>query len=211
MAEQSKWAGRFVAAAIIQGAIAFAILSVFVGMSALQLSPSPGRVVAGGDYCSVTVTVPVNPNSTTYNGTGTATCSSAGMWFVVGMIGYGLVGVMGIAVSALFYQYLESTLGAPYTGWRNITAWVHLLLGGVGASAGCLLMAYGGYVGGSALLPVSSGGLGKSTYYVHTTILGPLSPYITGLLGLALLGFFVGGVGYVTGWWAVRRKAKTAE
>ena len=114
------------------------------------------------------------------------------------------------AVSALFYQYLESTLGAPYTGWRNITAWIHLLLGGVGASAGCLLMAYGGYMGGAALLPVSSGGLGKNTFYVHTNILGPLSPYITGLLGLALLGFFIGGAGYVTAWWAVRRK-KAAE
>lgn len=206
MAEQSKWAGRFVAAAIVQGAVAFAILSLLVGMSALQMNPSPGRIVAGGDSCSVAVTV----NNTTFAGTGTATCSSAGMWFVVGMIGYGLVGVMGIAVSALFYQYLESTLGAPYTGWRNITAWIHLLLGGVGASAGCLLMAYGGYMGGAALLPVSSGGLGKNTFYVHTNILGPLSPYITGLLGLALLGFFIGGAGYVTAWWAVRRK-KAAE
>ncbi len=204
MAQESKWAGRFVAAAIIQGAIAFAILSALVGISALQLSPSPGRIVAGGDSCSVTIT-----NQTA--GTGTATCSSAGMWFVVGMIGYGLVGVMGIAVSALFYQYLESTLGAPYTGWRNITAWLHLVLGGVGASAASLLMAYGGYMGGAALLPTSAGGLGKNTFYVHTNILGPLSPYITALLGLALLGFFVGGVGYVTAWWAVRRKRKAAE
>ncbi len=210
MAEESKWAGRFVVAAIIQGAVAFAILSVLVGVSALQMNPSPGRIVAGGDYCSVTVTVPVEQGSTTYNGTGTATCSSAGMWFVVGMIGYGLVGVMGIAVSALFYQYLESTLGAPYTGWRNITAWLHLLLGGVSASAATLLMAYGGYMGGAALLPTSAGGGGKSTFYVHTNILGPLSPYITALIGLALLGFFIGGVGYVTAWWSVRRKGKAA-
>ncbi|OGS49673.1 MAG: hypothetical protein A3K65_09620 [Euryarchaeota archaeon RBG_16_68_12] len=205
MAEESKWAGRFVVAAIIQGAIAFAILSVLVGISALQMNPSPGRIVAGGDSCAVSVTV----NETTHVGTGTATCSSAGMWFVVGMIGYGLVGVMGIAVSALFYQYLESTLGAPYKGWRNITAWVHLVLGGVGASAATLLMAYGGYMGGAALLPPPAG-LGKNAFYVHTNILGPLSPYITALIGLALLGFFVGGVGYVTAWWAIRRNGKAA-
>ncbi len=204
MAQESKWAGRFVVAAIIQGAVAFAILSVLVGMSALQMSPSPGRIVAGGDSCTVTVSV----NNTTWVGKGTATCSSAGMWFVVGMIGYGLVGVMGIAVSALFYQYLESTLGAPYAGWRNLTAWIHLLLGGVGASAATLLMAYGGYMGGAALLPTSAGGLGQTTLYVHTNILGPLSGYITGLIGLALLGFFIGGVGYVTAWWGARKKVR---
>src|SRR6266511_2782440 len=160
MAEQSKWAGRFVAAAIVQGGIAFAILSGLVLISALQMNPSPGRIVAGGDYCSVTVTV----NTTTGNGTGTSRCSNASNWFIVGMIGYGLVGVLGIAVSALFYQYLEATLGAVYAGWRNITAWLHLILGGVGTSAGCLLMAYGGYMGGAAL----NGG--QNTAYVHANI-----------------------------------------
>ncbi len=195
---RSPWAGRFVGAAIIQGAFAFAILSVLIGISALQMNPSPGRIVAGGDICSVTIT-----NQTA--GTGTATCSSAGMWFVVGMIGYGLVGVLGIAISALFYQYLEVTLGAAYSGWRNIAAWLHLVLGGVGSSAGTLLMAYGGYMGGAALLPVSAGGLGKNAFYVHTNILNPIAPYITALLAIALLGFLVGGIGYVTAWWSARK------
>ena len=200
---RSRWAGRFIGAAIIQGAIAFAILGVLIGISALQMNPSPGRIVAGGDTCSVTIT-----NQTA--GTGAATCSSAGMWFVVGMIGYGLVGVLGVAMSALFYQHLEVTLGAVYTGWRNFVAWLHLVLGGVGASAGTLLMAYGGYMGGAALLPVSSGGLGKNAFYVHTNILNPLAPYITALLGIALLGFFLGGVGYVTAWWSARKKTASA-
>src|SRR5712691_11743454 len=182
---RSRWAGRFIGAAIIQGAIAFAILGVLIGISALQLNPSPGRIVAGGDTCSVTIT-----NQTA--GTGTATCSSAGMW-------------LGVGMSALFYQHLEVTLGAVYTGWRNFVAWLHLLLGGVGASAGTLVMAYGGYMGGAALLPVSSGGLGKNAFYVHTNILNPLAPYITALLGIALLGFFLGGIGYVTAWRSARK------
>ncbi len=195
MSLESKWASRFMVAAIIQGAVAFAVLSVLVGMSAFQIGASPAKVVAGGDYCTVTIT---NMSSET----GVATCSAAGTWFVVGMIGYGLVGVLGIAVSALFYQYLEATLGAPYAGWRNLTAWAHLLLGGVGASVATLLMAYGGYMGGAAL------NSGKNTLYVHTNILGPLSLPITALIGIALLGFFIGGVGYVTAWWAARRKAQ---
>jgi hypothetical protein len=197
---RSRWAGRFVGAAILQGAVAFAILGALIGMSALQINPSPGKIVAGGDICSVTIT-----NQTA--GTGTATCSSAGMWFVVGMIGYGLVGVLGVAVSALFYQHLEIGLGAAYTGWRNIAAWLHLALGGVGSSAGTLLMAYGGYMGGAALLPVSAGGLGKNAFYVHMNILNPIAPYITALLAIGLFGFFLGGVGYVTAWWSARRKS----
>ncbi len=182
-------------AAVVQGAVAFAILSVLVAMSVLQVGASPAKVVAGGDYCTVTIT-------NTTKGLGTATCSAAGTWFVVGMIGYGLVGVMGIAVSALFYQFLESTLGAPYAGWRNVTAWIHLLFGGVGASAATLLMAYGGYMGGAAL------NSGQNTFYVHTNILGPLSAPISALIGVALLGFFIGGVGYVTAWWQARRRPK---
>ena len=209
MAEQSTWAGRFVAAAIIQGAIAFVIMSFLVAISVLGalgvagLGPSPGKIVAGGDSCSVRIT-----NSTA--GTGTATCSNASNWFIVGMIGYALVGVLGIAVSALFYQYLESTLGAPYSGWRNITAWLHLLVGGGGSSAAALLAAYGGYLGGAALLPVGSGGLGQNPGYVHTNILNLLSLPITVLMALGLLGFFLGGVGYVTAWWSLRKKAKAS-
>ena len=209
MADQSKWAGRFVAAAIIQGAIAFVIMSVLLGVSVLGavgvggLGPSPGKIVAGGDSCSVKIT-----NATA--GTRTATCSNASNWFIVGMIGYALVGVLGIAVSALFYQYLESTLGAPYSGWRDITAWLHLFLGRAGSSAAALLAAYGGYLGGAALLPVSSGGLGQNPGYVHVNILNPLSLPITVLMALGLLGFFLGGLGYVTAWWAVRKKAKAA-
>lgn len=198
MAEESKWAGRFVGASIIQGAVAFGVMAFLLVLSTPGVaSPSPGRIVAGGDFCSVRIT-----NATA--GIGTGTCSNASMWFIVGMIGYALVGVLGIAVSGLFYQYLESTLGAPYTGWRNLTAWVHLVLGGGGSSAAALLAAYGGYLGGAALVS------GQDPGYVHANILGPLSTPIAGFMALGLLGFFLGGVGYVTAWWAVRKRGKDA-
>jgi len=215
MAPESKWAGRFVAAAIIQGAIAFVIMSILVGISVLGalgvggLGPSPGKIVAGGDSCTVRTTLTNNTTGAVLSGTGS--CSNASTWFIVGMIGYALVGVLGIAVSALFYQYLESTLGAPYSGWRNITAWVHLAVGGGGSSAAALLAAYGGYLGGAALLPVSSGGLGQNAGYVHANILNPLSLPITILMALGLLGFFLGGTGYVTAWWSLRKRNRRPE
>jgi hypothetical protein len=86
-----------------------------------------------------------------------------------------------------------------------------LVLGGAGSSAAALIAAYGGYLGGAALLPVSSGGGGQNAGYVHTNILNPLSMPITVLMALGLLGFLLGGLGYVTAWWAVRKKGKAAE
>ena len=132
----------------------------------------------------------------------------AGNWMTVGLIGYALVGVLGIVVSALFYQYLEVTLKSPYQGWRNYAAWAHLLLGGGCASAAALLAAYGGYQAGAALLPASPPifGGGKDALYVHVNILGPLVVPIAALMGVSLLGFLVGGVGYVTAWWSAIRK-----
>lgn len=177
---ESTWAARFLAAGIVQGGVAFVVMSVLLYLAVFGV-PAASRIVASG---------------------------GAGNWMTVGLIGYGLVGVVGIAVSALFYQYLEVTLKAPYGGWRNYAAWAHLILGGGCASAAALLATYGGYQAGAALLPAAPPiyGGGQTALYVHENILGPLALPIAGLMGLALLGFFIGGVGYVTAWWSAIRK-----
>lgn len=181
---RSNWAERFLAAAIVQGAIGFGLASVLLYLAVLG-RPAASRIVAGG---------------------------GAGTWFVVGVIGYGLVGILAVAVSALFYHHIEATLNAPYTGWRNYAAWAHLILGAGLGSAGALLIAYGGYAAGAAMLPTSVGGGGHippaGFEYVHTNILGPLVVPIAGLIGLSLLGFFLGGIGYVTAW---RNATKAAQ
>jgi len=182
---ESKWASRFIGASIINGAFGFGVTGLLLYLAVFG-RPAASRIVASG---------------------------GAGTWFVVGMIGYGLVGILGIAISALFYQYLESTLKVPYKGWRNYAAWVHLLLGVVGGSAAALLMAYGGYLAGAAMLPTSVGGGGHlpsdpaSFTWVHENILGPLAVPIAALIGVTLLGYFTGGVGYVTAWWSTRKKS----
>src|SRR3990170_1454768 len=181
MAGQSKWAGRFLAASIVQGGFAFALMAYLLYLGVFGV-PAASRIIAAG---------------------------GAGTWFFVGLIGYALVGVLGIAVSALFYQHLEVDLGKPYRGWRNAAGWVHLLLGGVAGSAAALLTAWGGYSGGAALLPPALGGGGMAAGDVHTNILGPLVVPIAALMAVTLLAFFIGGVGYVTAWWAARRAPAT--
>lgn len=179
MVAESRWAARFLAGSIILGAAAFVLMSVLLYLALFGV-PAASRIVAGG---------------------------GAGTWLVVGVIGFALVGVIGIGLSALFYQHLEGTLGAPYSGWRNAAGWVHLVVGGGGASAAALLTAYAGYAGGAALLSTAVGGGGQTPAWVHENILAPLVVPIAGLVAIALLGFFIGGVGYVTAWRAARKRA----
>lgn len=174
---RSRWAERFMMAAIVQGGIA-CLVGVYFMVIVVFGGPSPARIVASG---------------------------GAGNWLTVGGIGFGIVGVLGVAVSALFYHYLEVSLQAPYSGWRNLMAWAHLLLGGAGSTAAALLTIYGGYVGGAALLPAQYGGLGENGAYVHEFVLGPLTLPIVAAVAVTLLGFFLGGVGYGTAWLRARR------
>jgi hypothetical protein len=85
----SKMAGLFLYAAIIQGAIA--ALITFLGGFGDQIGLYPvavSRVIAGGE---------------------------AGMWFIMGYLMYIIVAVVAMAVTSLFYFYIETVLGKSYT------------------------------------------------------------------------------------------------
>lgn len=178
MNERSVWADRFLAACFLQGAVAFAGMGYLLFL-AVTTTPGPARVVAGG---------------------------GGGTWFTVGVIGYALIGLLGIGLSALFYHYLEVTLGARCTGWRNWCAWAHLIAGGGASSVGSLIAAWGGLQAGIAALPTSVGGGGQSFTYIHANILGPLVLPLAILMFVGLMGFFAGGVGYVSSWWSIAKK-----
>src|SRR5256712_10190109 len=96
----SRWANRFIIAAIVQGALAAGVTSYLL-YDAVYGSPGPARIVAGG---------------------------SAGTWLTVGHLGYIMLGPLAAAVTALFYQHLEVNLRAPYRGWPNAFAWILLVL-----------------------------------------------------------------------------------
>ncbi len=195
-AMRSPWAGRFIGLTFILGAVAWAVIAVLVlgnvlaGSGNFALGPASSRIIAGG---------------------------GAGSWFTMGLLSYLVIGIVGIGMSALFYQHVEVTLGSPLTGWRNIFAWSHLLLGGVGAAAASLLMAWGGFEAGAYLLAPAYGGgcagaaanppnLGACTGYVHTSFLNPIVLPIAILMGVALLGYLLGGIALTTAWMAGRKR-----
>src|SRR5512133_2474991 len=108
--ESNPWTERFIAAAIIQGAIIVGLTAFLVLSQISLLKPEISRVIAAG---------------------------GAGTWFTFGYIIYTVVGVMGVAVSALFYYYIERVLAKQYNKTRvaKTLAWSHLVLMNVGTTA----------------------------------------------------------------------------
>jgi hypothetical protein len=105
------WASRFMSAAIVQGAIMVGLTAFLVlGQAFAKLEVA--RVIAGG---------------------------SAGTWFTFGYMIYIIVAVLGVAVSSLFYHYLDVNMGSA----AKALAWAHLVLMNVGASAAAGMMMYG--------------------------------------------------------------------
>ena len=171
------WSNRFIWAAIIQGLLATLLTAYFVlGQATGYLVPAFSRVIAAG---------------------------GAGAWFVVGYFGYLTVGVIGVAVTALFYYYIEDVLGRPYEGFPKALAWIHLIFMNIGVIGATWIMIWGGYVGGAAMLPPEVGGKGWTGLQVHENILGPLPLPITIFLIILFIGVLAGGLGFLLMW---RRK-----
>jgi hypothetical protein len=167
----SKMAVLFLYAAIVQGAIAAVI--TFLGAFGDQIGLLPvaaARVIAGGQ---------------------------AGSWFTVGYLTYLIVGVVGMAVTSLFYFYIETVQGKEYKGATKGLAWIHLILGNVGVAGAALLTIIGGYLGGAAMQPTNFGGRGWDTGQVHVNILQYYPEPIAVFLIMGLLGFALGGLGYL--------------
>ena len=164
---RSKWSNRFIFAAIIQG-LGATLLTVPLVLP--WVKPPVSMVVASG---------------------------GAGTWFTVGYILYIVVGVIGVAVTALFYHHFEVILNRPYRGMANYLAWTHLVLMNVGVAASAAILMYGAYLGGAALLSPAVGGLGQNAGWVHAYILGPLvAPAGYGVI-TAMAGVLAGGLGFV--------------
>jgi hypothetical protein len=170
MATESKWATRFVWAAIFQGALV-SLLTLFLVLGEVGfLHPSVSLLI--------NTTVP-------------------GIWIALGYFAYLIVGVVGMAVTALFYQYLEVNLKSPYTGGAKSLAWIHLILSNVGIIGATVLIIYAGYVTGVATLPTSLGGLGMTMGDVEGMVLRQFLLPIAAFVSLTILGIMLGGLGYV--------------
>lgn len=170
---ESKWSTRFIWAAVIQGCIAAVVTLLLVEpQSYLGVNSyfNPGRIIAS---------------------------TGGGNWMFVGYILYLVVGVVGVAVTAMFYFYLEGLLGKPYHGFTNLLAWGHYIFMNVGVAVSMLVMTYGGYIAGYEGTPVAAGGLGYTDLQIHVQDLGRLEDWIGGFVVLAVIGAFLGGLGYI--------------
>ena len=116
---KGKWAGRWIWAAVIQGAIVTIITVLMIQpLSYFNITPyfNPAMVIAGG---------------------------GGGTWMFTGYIIYLVVGVVGVAVTAIFYFYLEGVQGKVYHGLSNYIAWGHYVLMNVGVASSMILMIFG--------------------------------------------------------------------
>jgi hypothetical protein len=170
MPTESKWATRFIWAAIVQGALA-GVLSLFLLLGEINVLPIRISLL-------VSATVP-------------------GIWIALGYVAYVIIGSVGMAVTALFYHYLEVTLKSPYEGAKEWLAWLHLILSNVGIAGTSWLIMYVGYLTATATLSKDFGGLGLPLEQVEASTMGTYLAPITLFAGLTILGIFLGGVGYV--------------
>ncbi|MDN5869054.1 MAG: hypothetical protein L0H55_16845 [Candidatus Nitrosocosmicus sp.] len=169
--EDLVWTRRFIAAAIVQGAIIVG-LTVFIILGEISvLEPGVSRVIAAG---------------------------GAGTWFTLGYVMYIVVGVIGVAVSSLFYLYIERVLKKRYKDHKGarIVAWIHLILMNIGATIAMGMLMLAGYRGGAAMLPTSVGGLGLDAGQAHE-ILAPFTEPIAVAILVLIFGIICGGIGFL--------------
>lgn len=183
---KSVWASRFLGATFVLGAVGGVVVLLLTIASVLTSPEQPNYSFGPAPSAVVSVGGPAE-------------------WFIIGLISYSILGILGLLLSGLYYQHIEVTMAKPITGRRHFAAWIHLVAGGMGSAAASLVIAYRGYAAGAALLPTDKGGGGQSYTVVQHVILSPLETPIGALVGVALFGYFVGGIALVSAWRAARK------
>lgn len=162
----SKWASRFIWAAVVQGFLATIITAIIV---LPILTPAPSRVIAGG---------------------------GAGTWLGVGYLSYIMVGVISVALTAIFYFYLEGVLKKSYLGIAKVLAALHLALMNIGVIGSTWLLMLAGYEGGVGGLSTQVGGGGLDAGGIHG-IIGVYTEPIGYFIIILAIGVLAGGLGYI--------------
>ncbi len=165
------WTRRFITAAIIQGAIIVG-LTIFLILGDISLKPEISRVIPAG---------------------------GAGNWFTLGYTMYIVIGVIGVAVSALFYLYIERVIGNRQYIENTIAktaAWIHLLLMNIGTTVAMTMLMFAGYIGGASMLPISVGGKGFNAGQAHEILVPFVEPIAIAIFVL-IIGVISGGIGFL--------------
>jgi hypothetical protein len=164
----SAWSGRFIIAAIVQGAVITGLTLAFV---ASQMLTSRINII---EFLPLPFEGPAK-------------------WFFLGYIFY-LILVVAIAVTAVFYNHLEVGMGRQIRGFRSALAWVHLVGMNVCGAATTIAMIFAG-LAGSGVLGVIVGG--SDSLQVNTAIMDLFIAPIAIFTGVLSIGVISGGLTYV--------------
>jgi hypothetical protein len=164
----SVWSNRFIIAAIVQGAVITGLTLVFV---AAQILTSGTNII---ELLSLSFEGPAK-------------------WFFIGYIFY-MILVVATAVSAVFYNHLEISMGRQIRGFRSFLAWIHLVGMNVGGAAATIIMIFAG-LAGSGVLGLILGG--SDSLQPNTAIMDQFLAPIATFTGMLSIGMISGGLAYV--------------
>jgi hypothetical protein len=161
----SPWGNRFVLSAIIQGAI---ITGLTVSLILMQTIFSDVSLI---EFLSLSLDGPAK-------------------WFFFGYFMY-ITLVVSIAITAIFYNHLESNLGKQVRGTKNKLAWTQLIGMNVGGAATTILLIVAGFVG-TGFVSFAEGEQNQTQYMME---LVKIPVAVFGLVFAA--GMICGGLAYV--------------
>ena len=164
----SKWANRFIIAAIIQGGIMTAMALVIVGMQVTHTQINIIQLL-----------------SLSFEG--------AAKWFFLGIIFY-LIIIIAIAVTALFYIQIEVFLKKKFSRTSNVLATIHLIGMNVGGAGAMMIMTFAGLAGTGLITVFTEGKLGPKDPAIMDSFIEPIG----GFIALLAIGVICGGLCFIS-------------
>jgi hypothetical protein len=164
----SVWSNRFIIAAIVQGAVITGLTLAFV---AAQTLTSGTNII---EFLSLSF-------------------EGSAKWIFLGYIFY-MILTVAIAVTAVFYNHLEISMGRKIRGFRSVLAWVHLAGMNVGGAATTITMIFAG-LAGSGVLGIIMGG--SDSLQENTAIMDQFIAPIATFTAVLSIGMISGGLAYV--------------
>ena len=164
----SVWSNRFIIAAIVQGGVITGLMLAFV---AAQTLTSGTNII---EFLSLSFEGPAK-------------------WIFLGYIFY-MILIVAIAVTAVFYNHLEITMGRQIRGFRSFLAWIHLVGMNVGGAATTITMIFAG-LAGSGVLGIIMGG--SDLLQENTAIMDQFIAPIATFTAVLSIGVISGGMAFM--------------
>jgi hypothetical protein len=172
---ESVWGSRFIISAIIQGAII--TLLTLLSVAVQSLFSSATNII---QYLSLSF-------------------DGASKWVFFGFIVY-LILIVAIAVTAVFYNHLETHMRKKSGGFKKILAWTHLLGMNVGGTAIAITMIFAGLMGSGILGVITAGGSASAVAKLapNNGVLVQFIPPIATFAAILAIGVIAGGIAFIS-------------